>query len=301
MAAKKDAAPEAESKAVATQQVGSTSVVPAFAQADRKSKAKIGNMDSTDLIIPRVKLLQAISPEVKDEKEGAKDGQFWHTIAEQSLGGQLRIVPILVKKTTVLWAPRGDDRGILARSSDNVHWDKDYENLEFEVQFKGQPKRKIYTRGSVAESGLAEFGSSVPGDKRSPPVASLTYTWLFALLDFPELSPVAVINTRSSLAAGRSLYNKIELRPAQPYAQIYTLFKVDDGTSDEPFNNYGYVGAGYIEDEATFNAFKELHDRFSSEDTAWRVNEDTDDSADKGGGSSVPSGERPSGEQTGKF
>lgn len=299
MATKDKAAPEAETKAVATQQTGSN-VVPAFAQADRKSKAKIGNMDSTDLIIPRIKLLQAISPEVKDEKEGAKDGQFWHTIAEQPMGSELRIVPILVKKTTVLWAPRGDDRGILARSTDNIHWDPGSENQEFEVQFKGQPKRKIYTRGSVAESGLADFGSSVPGDKRSPPVASLTYTWLFALPDFPELSPVAVINTRSSLKAGRSLYNKIELRPAQPYAQIYTMFKTDEGTEGEPFNGYGYVGAGYVDDEDMFNAFKELHDRFSSEDTAWRVNEDTDDSPTDGG-TTAPTGERPSGDAPTKF
>ena len=299
MATKTPAVQAEDTKAVAVQQPQSSAVVPTFAQADRKSKAKIGNMDATDLIIPRIKLLQAISPEVKDEKEGAKDGEFWHTIAEQSLGKEVLIVPILVKKDTVLWAPRGDDRGILARSSDNIHWDKGYENQEFEVQFKGQAKRKIYTRGSVAESGLAEFGSSVPGDKRSAPVASLTYTWLFALLQYPELSPVAVINTRSSLKAGRQLYNKIELRPAQPFAQLYTMFKTDEGTSDEPFNGYGYVGAGYVSDEEMYNQLKELHERFSSEDTQWRVNEETDDAPSDGGG--APTGERPSGETATKF
>jgi len=175
----------------------------------------------------------------------------------------------------------------------------DIPDLFAKQKIKGQAKRKIYTRGSVAESGLAEFGSSVPGDKRSAPVASLTYTWLFALPQYPEFSPVAVINTRSSLKAGRQLYNKIELRPAQPFAQLYTMFKTDEGTSDEPFNGYGYVGAGYVSDEEMYNQLKELHERFSSEDTQWRVNEETDDAPSDGGG--APTGERPSGETATKF
>lgn len=288
-----------ETKNVPATTGNSSAQVPAFMQADRKSKAKIGNMDSTDLIIPRVKLLQGISPEVKDEKPGAKDGVYWHTIAEQPLGVEIRFVPILVKKTTVLWAPRGDDRGILARSSDNIHWDEGYANQEFEVQFKGQAKRKIFTRGNVAESGLADFGSSVPGDKRSAPVASLTYTWLFALLDYPDLSPVAVINTRTAIRAGKQLYNKIELRPAQPYGQIYKMFVTEETGDEGPYNGFGYIGDGYVENEELYNELKALHDRFSSEDTQWRVNEEEDDT---GGGSGGPTGERPTGDDNkGKY
>jgi len=292
-------------KAVATTDEKSTAVaaantsaqVPAFMQANRTNKAKIGNTDSSDLIIPRVKLLQKISPEVDDHPGVAVEGQFWHTIAEQSLGSELRFVPLLINKSTVLWAPRGDDRGILARSSDNVNWDQGSENQEFEIQLKGQPKRKIYTRSSVAESGLAEFGSTVPGDKRSAPLASLTYTFLMVLLDFPELSPVAVINTRSAIRPAKLLQSKIDLRPAQHYGQVFKMFKTDEVGDEGSYNGYGYLADGYVSDEDQYHEFEAMY-RHYSEGVAWRVNDDADEAPVSEGG---PTGERPTGEKSSKY
>ena len=83
-------------------------------------KASIGNVDSSDRIIPRIKLIQAISPELQDYPE-AKAGQFWHAIAQQNLGPTIYSIPIVIRKSYVLWAPRGDDRGILARAMDGIH------------------------------------------------------------------------------------------------------------------------------------------------------------------------------------
>lgn len=267
---------EPKSTAVAAPPQNSSNV-PAHLQKNRSEKASIGNVDRSDLIVPRVKLLQAISPEVADF-EAAENGVFWHTVAEQSLGPVLRVVPIVFTKSVALWAPRGDDRGILARSKDCIHWDEGYANMEYTVKVKGNPNPVTYkTMGTVAESRLADFGSSVPGDPQSAPAASLTYNFMFYLMDYPDLSPAVVINTRSSLKAGKSLLSKIDLKPVDPFGQVYNMKSIDDGTAQEPFKNYAYESAGYVEDEALYNDLKALYERWKEAD--WKANEENDEAA----------------------
>jgi hypothetical protein len=246
-------------------------------------KASLGNIDQNDLIIPRVKLLQATSEEVQIFAErGAKIGQFWHTLAEQPLGDKLRMIPLVLKKELVLWAPRGDDRGILARSSDCISWDPGFANLEFEVKIKGVPKPiKYRTMGNVAESKLADFGSLNPDDPKSRPAASLTYRFMFYFPDYADLSPAIVINTRSSIKPGKGLISKVESKPVDHYGQLYVMGTTDEKGDEGPYKGYSYTSDGYA-DEADYNRAKELYERFK--DVEWKASEESDD-VPAGGGS----------------
>lgn len=248
------------------------------AHLQKGKQASFGNIDQNDLIIPRVKLLQSTSDEVQTFAErGAKIGQFWHTLAEQPLGDKLRIVPLILKKELVLWAPRGDDRGILARSSDLRNWDPGFANLEFEVKIKGQPKPvKYYTKGNVAESGLAEFGSLIPGDNSSRPAASLTYRMMFYFPDFVDLSPAIIINTRSSIKAAKGLISKIELKPVDHYGQMYVMATTDEKGDEGPYKGYSYTSDGYA-DEPVYEAAKAMYERFKDAD--WKASEEGDSDA----------------------
>jgi hypothetical protein len=256
-------------------------MLPAHLQGGKKSS--LGNIDQNDLIIPRVKLLQATSPEIEAFTErGAKIGQFWHTLAEQPLGDKLKMIPLVLKKELVLWAPRGDDRGILARSSDCVNWDAGYANLEFEVKLKGIAKPvKYYTRGNVAESGLAEFGSMIPDDPKSRPAASLTYRFMFFFPDHPDLSPAIVINTRSSIRPGKALISKIESKPVDHYGQLFVMGTTTEKSDDGDYKGYSYTSDGYASEE-DYEKCKKLYERFKDED--WKANEESDD-VPAGGGS----------------
>lgn len=251
------------------------SQLPAFMQGGKT--AKVGNLDSSDLIIPRVKLLQKISPEIDAYPGVAIHRQFWHNIMNVSMGDQLLAVPLLIRKSYVLWAPRNDDRGILARATDAVHWDEGFENLEFEVQPKGSPtKVKYNTKGNVAASGLAEFGTSIPGDPNSPPAASLTYNILWYFPEHPELSPAVMINTRSSAKRGKDLATKIELRPVDHFGQLYIIGISDEkNEANEAYYNYTYAAAGYVQSEQEYNRYREMYEHFKA--TQWRANEEEDD------------------------
>jgi len=237
------------------------------------SKAKIGNVDSTDRVIPRIKLMQAISPELVEFPE-AKAGQFWHTIGQENLGPTLRAIPILIRKSYVLWAPRNDDRGILARAMDGVHWDP--ANAEFTVKPKGSAQNVVYrTADTVAESGLDQFGTSIPGDANSPPAASLTYNMLWYLPDFPELSPSVIINTRSSVKPMQQLLSKIDAKPVAHYVQMYNIGSVQQKGAEGPYFNFTYTGAGFVEDPQLAAQCAELYEMFSKE--SWVASDEQED------------------------
>lgn len=264
----------AENKEVA---VKTDNALPAYLQGKDKDKSvKLGNVDSSDIIIPRVKLLQAVSPEVEAYNE-AKTGQFWHTLAEQALGNEIDIVPIFMKKEVVLWSPRGDDRGILARSSDCVNWDSGFANLKFDVKIKGVKETITWdTKGSVKESGLMEFGSMIPGDPDSRPAAATTYRFMFLFPQFLDLGPAIIINTRSAIKPARSLISKIELRPADHYAQMYTMKTTDEKGDEGDYKGYAYTANGYASEEV-YNKAKELFELYKDED--WKTNDNDEETA----------------------
>lgn len=247
--------------------------LPAHLQGGRT--AKVGNLDTTDLIIPRMKLLQAISPEVETFNE-AKSGQFWHSIADRSLGDSVQIVPIVIRKSYVLWAPRNDDRGILARANDAVHWDV---AEDFEVKPKGSPNKIIWSTkpGTVSESGLDQFGSSIPGDPRSVPAATLQYNIMAFMPQYPELSPVLLLNARSAIRPAKKLISNLELSNVDHYGRLFEVGRVQETGDEGPYWNYSYTGAGFA-DVDTYNICKALYEKFAAAD--FRANDEGEDVGD---------------------
>jgi hypothetical protein len=236
-------------------------------------KQKIGNIDSTDRIIPRVKLIQAISPELEAFDGQAKTGQFWHTIAQENLGPTLKAIPIIIRKSYVLWAPRHDDRGILARAMDAIHWDP--ADAEFTVKPKGSPSPVTYrTKKTVAESGLDQFGTSIPGDSNSAPAASLTYNMMWYMIDYPELSPSVIINTRSSVKPMQQLLSRIDSKPVAHFAQLYEIGTVQQKGAEGPYFNFTYAGAGFAS-KADAAICEAMYGTFSQ--GSWIANDETEE------------------------
>jgi hypothetical protein len=255
-----------------------TNAVPDYLKGGKT--AKMGNVDHTDQIIPRVKLIQATSPEIT-EFDAAKVGHFWHTVGSESLGQTIRGVPILIRKSYVLWTPRNDERGILARANDGVNWDN--AGMTFTVKPKNSPHEVTYKLGKTVNESvdgaipLTEFGSSIPGDPNSPPAAALTYQCLWYFPDFPDFSPSVIINTRSSVKAAKSLISKIDIRPVDHFAGVYNINAVADKGPDGPFFNFSYSAAGYV-DEDTYSITKQLHDKFKVAD--WSPSDENEEQSD---------------------
>lgn len=270
-----------------------STALPTFLQQSTKT-ASLGNIDKSDLIIPRVKLIQATSPEIDDFD--VKRGQFFHTLGEVSMGDKLVGIPIYFRKSIVLWAPRDDaaGRGILARSSDCVRWDEGFANQQFTVRPKGAVADIVWdTKGSVAESGLDQFGSSIPGDSDSKPAASLTYNMLWYFPEFPDFSPAVMINTRSAVKPAKNLISKLEMSPHDHFAHVIEIGVKKENGDEGDYFNYSYRAAGFVQSEDLYNKIKGLYETFSTED--WRPSDeaeeaDKDASVDKASSKPAPAG-----------
>ncbi len=244
---------------VVPQKVGG---LPAHLQG--KPKVGWGEIDPRQRMLPRIKLLQATSPEVADYPREAIAGEFWHTALAQSLGAEIVGVPIMRRQTYNLWAPRtpGEDRGILARARDFIHWDPP--DTKFYVRFPNNPHTYCWeTKRTVRESGLDQFGTARDDDPKSGPAATLTFEVLWYLPEFETLA--LTLNTRSGVKEAKKLFAMVDAKPAPNWAQRYKICAHrEQGPQGETYFGYKYRGDGYTDDQLTqvtepmFAAWKDI-------------------------------------------
>lgn len=259
--------------------------------------------DASDLIIPRVALLQGISPAVMAGE--APNGHFWHTINEVDLGDSLRVVPILHRKQVTLWNPLHMGGGVIARASDGAHWDSD-----FDVQvapYKEMPKKLVryaakkgdsVGMANVVGSGLAAFGSADPENPEGPPAATLSHIFLFRALDDLDLGPFVVFMQRSSTPVAKDLLSKINLNKASIFGQVYTMgCKVKSNNAGQEFNQYTFKGAGWVPSQELFDEFQSQHLAFKT--AAFRTNDE--DANSEGGDTGRNAGPAPADSASDKY
>lgn len=260
---------------LATNNVGGLPSLPSFMQGATDGKEDI---DNADLIIPRVALLQGISPSVMAGL--GENGHFWHTINEMDLGPELEIVPIIYRKQVTLWNPLHMGGGIIARSSDGKVWDSD-----FDVQvapYKDLPKKLVRyaaKRGdsvglpNVPGSGLTAWGSADPENEDSGPAATVSHVFICRALDHMDIGPFAIFLQRSAERVGKELVTKIKTDKAPIYGQVLKLTcRTVPNDAGQEYNKPHFAKAGWVQDEATFRALMEEHNVFKT--TSFRVNDE---------------------------
>jgi hypothetical protein len=242
--------------------MAATQPVPDF-MAPYKGAGTEG-LGKSDLEIPRLKLLQALSPECT-EFDSAKAGHFWHTLLDESLGKSLKIVAVYTDISYILWRPRHMGGGILARAADGVHWTPN--NATFEVQPKqGNKQTAVWkTAPTVQASGLAEWGSSLPDDPQSQPAATKMYNVAVIFPDLErELSPAVVTMQRSAITVARKFMGKIKISNLPSFGQYYMMESVEQHGQLGTFFNFKFTKAGLVQNEAEFNDYKNTYEAFKS-------------------------------------
>ena len=217
------------------------------------------NFDTSDVVLPRIKLLQGISPEIQSF-DTAKAGHFWHSGMDISLGSKVRFVIADRRKKYLLSAPLEDGQGVLARAHDARTWDR---LGKFSVKQKYVKEPVIWEIADldVKKSGLAEWGTYNPNDPNSGPAATLFYDYLVFMPDRLDLGPAVISIARAGIKrAKKGLNDKILLhannkRPMQSliFEATSTLDSVDEGT----FNNWHFTSGGFNMDEGLFNLARE--------------------------------------------
>lgn len=252
--------------------------IPDFMQG---VKGAGSNIDASDLVIPRLKLIQALSPEVDD---GHKPGTFFHHIAEENVGDSLKIIPIYVFKSFMLWRPQDDGGGLLARAMDAVNWTPS--EGEFKVKInKGTKEVTWKLAKTVRESGLDQWGTEDPDNKQSPPAATKMINVIAWLPDFPELSPCVITFQKGTLKPGTLFISKLGLSRAPMFGQVFNLTseKTKNGAGQD-YWTFKLTGDGLVQDAELFERLTDLNQTMA-EQQANIVVQGADDGAAEGGGS----------------
>lgn len=263
--------------------------MPAFMEG--KAGQGVEEIGVEDLEIPRLVLLSAKSPQVEDGDE--KAGDFYHSILEESLGDAMRVVPIYLRKRVLLWKPRHEGGGILARSDDAVHWVP--ANGMWTVHpIKDMPKHEETweTKPTVRESGLTEWGSSLKDDPDSAPAATKMIEVIVVFPDRLELGPAVLTFQRGTQKDGKLFAGKLKASPIPIFGRIFQL------TSDKRPNKANQVyeypkltAAGFVDDEALFAQTESLYKQMK--ETGYSVKDEEtlqDDSAGEPGTVETPDG-----------
>lgn len=208
-------------------------------------------LGAADVEVPRVKLMQKLSPELEEHND-LKAGDFFHTLAELNMGSSLRITPIFIDYKFILWRPQDSGGGILARADDGIHWNPP--NGEFLVKLKGGQDVKWRTAPTVKESGLDAWGSSNPADPNSPPAATRMYNMVIGFPDEPDLPPAVVTLQRSSIRVARKFIGKMKITRAPSFGLIFQMRAVEDiNAAGQKFYNYNFTAGGMVTDKAEYD------------------------------------------------
>jgi len=251
-----------QSRPVSKPPVPTSDQMPDFMRAD----AGLGtdNISSEDIDTPRLKLIQALSPEIQQFNK-LRPGNFFHSAAEHIFDEPFRVVILYYDKRFILWNPRDSGGGILARADDGVHWSPP--DTEFAVKLDkkdGGAQVKWKTGKTVKESGLDAWGSSNPNDPNSGPAATQMFNYLLAFPDHPDLMPAVLTFQRSSIKIGRKLNAKIKTVRAPLFGQQWLLSSfMDTNRSGQDFHNIQMQGAGLVQDAEQYKMYKGLYENFA--------------------------------------
>lgn len=247
-------------------------VMPDFMKGDDLGKDSI---DASDLIIPRVALMQGISPAVMSGN--AQNGEFYHTVNECGMGDVLNVVPILHRRQWTLWRPLHEGGGVIARASDGLHWDQDF---DVEVApYKDMPKKKVRYRAKAGDVvsrdvGLGKWGSADPDNPDSGPAATLSHVFLFCSLEHIDIGPFVVFLQKSSERAAKMLLTKIKMDTKTPiYGQVYEMSSItSQNNAGQEYNQYVFKRNGWVPNEGLYRHFLELHQMYKA--TQFRTNDE---------------------------
>ncbi len=274
--------PKAQETAVATidENRSVAAAVPSFMQGYAGQGTE--NVTQEDIETPRIKLLQALSPEC-EEFDDAKAGCFWHTIAQQNLGTTLRVVPVFTDMRAILWNPRESGGGILARSDDLQTWSPPMGEFQVKIN-KGTKQVTWKLHKLVSASRLLEWGSSDVDDPNSPPAATKMYNVVVAMPDFPDLGPAVVTMQRSSVGVAKKFLSMLKLMNRTPsFGLRFQMAAVDDHNKNgDKFKNFQFAALGMVDNEEEFHRYRHMYETFKSMGLKVRdIDEDAVAEADK--------------------
>jgi len=195
-----------------------------------------------DLVIPRLSIIQAISPELDENDpayiEGAKAGMLFNTLTRK-LYTEILVVPIMYEKVYLIWRDRKKGGG-----------------------FGGQ-----YTTENEAGAAIGEMEDPDSWEATDTP------THLCLAVSDGKPFEIAIPMPKSKAKISRQLNSTIRLFGGPRFSRVYRVTGVDDkNNAGEKFKNFRIDFAGFPSKEL-FDVAEKLFTDLSSGNIKYKVDD----------------------------
>lgn len=219
---------------------------PAF--LDTESRRGSEDVTQDDIALPRLEVLQALSPQLKrnDPKyiPGAEAGMIFNTISGEIYGEEVVFVPIMFRKEHIVWQTRDAGGGFV---------------------------------GSFTSEDEAEaFRESL--DKPDDHEVNL-HAVNFVFVVRPNGLEEAVFSwSRSKLKVSRKLNALVQMSPGDRFGKAYRLKAVEEKGKKGEYFSYDVKAVGYV-DESTYKRALNLFNAIKAGErvVAYGTNDESDD------------------------
>lgn len=201
----------------------------ALARPGRVGGRGFENLEREDILLPRIKLLQVLSPEVTGDL-GKKAGQIYLNLSNTELGQKVLITPILHFRSRIKWNDKADGGGIDC-SAPNARTPKD---------------TKYAT--SCAACNLKDWDNTQAKKKDQQPKCTMYENFLVLIGDGTEAVILPMERTKTKVA--KKFYSMMSFKNADMWTFQYELGVVKEtNDADEPYFNYTVADTGIKTDE----------------------------------------------------
>lgn len=190
---------------------------PSWATESARGSEDVG---MNDIILPRLDVLQAISPQVKkkDPKyiEGAEQGQIFNTVSGEIYGDSLTFIPIKFQREFIIWQDRDSGGG-----------------------FKG-----AFPTADEAEEALSQI--------ENPDLHEIVEThvhYVFIVTDTGRLEEAVLSLAKSKRKTSRKLNTLVQMAGVDRFARAYKLMATEASGAKGEYWTFDVSPLGYVQKE----------------------------------------------------
>lgn len=174
-----------------------------------------------DIILPRIDVLQALSPQIKkkDPKyiEGAEQGILFNSVTGELYGDSLQFVPVVFKREFIVWQDRDAGGGF---------------------------------KGAFPTAEQAERERSMQENPDQLEVVETHVHYIIILRDDGKLEEAVLSLAKSKRKVSRTLNTLVQMVPVDRFARVYKLSAVEASGPKGDYWNVDVKNVGYAPEEA---------------------------------------------------
>ena len=223
--------------------MGPLATAPAWLREQMGNRAPLGldKVDKDDLIIPRIALAQPTSPCVTDGTMAL--GSLYDNVSKTVLAGPgeaLRVIPIVLGKSRIMFGDYEKDEGIMCRSDDGLTARPGGAG----VDQGNQPTR------NCADCIRKEWDDSA-GDEGGAPECTNFNNVLVLLPDF-GMVPYVLSFKSSAIKVSRRFLSTAKQTGADFFALAFEFWTVNESNGKNTYKNLDFRAAGWV-NESEYN------------------------------------------------